>query len=341
MLLRSWQSRGWLARLLWPLSLVLGMLVRRRQQRYASGQRPSSRLPAVVVVVGNVVAGGAGKTPVVIALIEHLRRSGISAGVISRGYGRQSRDCLEVTQQSLPSQVGDEPLLIHRRTGVPVFVAPQRVQAAQALLARHPQTHVIVSDDGLQHLALQRDLDICIFDNRGVGNGWLLPAGPLREPWPRAVDMVLHTGDRPAFAGYRAQRRLAPHARRADGHTLPLHQIPGPIHAVAAIAQPERFFEMLRQQGLRLDHTTALPDHADFTDWDGPAIAGATVLCTEKDAYKLWPRIPEAWAVPLEFEPERDFWTAFDRKVQAALSSLPSSPALPNNPHPEHGQQTS
>lgn len=171
----AWLRRGALACVLWPVSLIFRALVALRRRLYRDGRLRSERLPVPVIVVGNVVAGGAGKTPVLLALLEHLAARGLRAGVISRGYGRTSRDCLEVTAASQPEQVGDEPLLIQRAAAVPVVVARQRVDAGRALLAAHPEVQVVVCDDGLQHLALQRDIELCVFDARGVGNGWLQP----------------------------------------------------------------------------------------------------------------------------------------------------------------------
>jgi tetraacyldisaccharide 4'-kinase len=317
----AWLKRGWLAWLLWPLSLLYGGLVRLRKALYGMGWLRSEHLPVPVLVVGNVVAGGAGKTPVVLAIVQHLQQRGIHVGVISRGYGRRSQACLEVLPDSAVEDVGDEPALIRRTTQAPVFVAARRAQAARALLARHPQTQVIVCDDGLQHLSLRRDLEIGVFDDRGVGNGFLLPAGPLREPWPRQLDLLLHTGQQPAFAGFRARRSLASHAVRADGGQVSLAALgtEKPLLAVAAIAQPGAFFAMLRAQGLVLAKTVALPDHADFSGWTGNADAAYTVLCTEKDAVKLWAKEPDALAVPLAFEPEPAFWTAFDQRVKPLL----------------------
>lgn len=319
----AWLQRGWRAWSLWPLSLLYGMLVRLRKALYGMGWLRSERLPVPVLVVGNVVAGGAGKTPVVMAIVQHLQQLGIRVGVISRGYGRRSQACLEVLPGSVVEDVGDEPALIRRTTQAPVFVAARRVQAARALLARHPQTQVIVCDDGLQHLSLQRDLEIGVFDDRGVGNGFLLPAGLLREPWPRPLDLLLHTGQQPAFAGFRARRSLARHAVRADGSQVALAELGAgkPLLAVAAIAQPGAFFSMLRAQGLVLAETLALPDHDDFSGWAGNTDGACTVLCTEKDAVKLWPKEPGALAVPLEFEPEPAFWTAFDQRVKPLLSA--------------------
>lgn len=170
-LMQAWRQRGVLAWLLWPLSVLLGLLVRLRQGLYLSGFLARQRVPVPVIVVGNVVAGGAGKTPVVMALTRHLQARGLHPGVISRGHGRHTRDCREVHADSPALEVGDEPALIKRSTRVPVFVAARRIDAARALLARYPQTDVLLSDDGLQHYALARDIEVCVFDNRGVGNG--------------------------------------------------------------------------------------------------------------------------------------------------------------------------
>lgn len=321
LLTRAWLHRGWLAWLLWPLSVFYGGLVHLRKTMYGQGWLTTERLPVPVLVVGNVVAGGAGKTPVVMAVVQHLQARGIRVGVISRGYGRSSQACLEVLPGSAVEDVGDEPALIQRRTSAPVFVARRRAEAGRALLASYPQTQILVCDDGLQHLALQRDLEIGVFDDRGVGNGFLLPAGPLREPWPRPLDLLLHTGQQPAFAGFRATRTLSSHALRADGSQVALADlVPGkPLLALAAIAQPEAFFAMLRAQGQPLAATQALPDHHDFSQWSGNPDGTYTVLCTEKDAVKLWTKYPSALAVPLNFEPEPGFWTAFDRQLEQLL----------------------
>ena len=271
-LLRAWTQRGVLACLLWPISLVYRALVAFRRALFRTGLMPSHRMPVPVVVVGNVVAGGAGKTPIALALLEHLAARGLRAGVVSRGYGRTATGCMEVTATSAPEEAGDEPLLIALRAKVPVFVGSDRVATARALLRAHPGTQVILSDDGLQHLALGRDIEICVFDDRGTGNGWLLPAGPLREPWPRPVDLVVHSGSQPAFAGWRARRSLAHDAVRADGGTAALSALAGiPLTAVAGIAQPGAFFAMLREQGLLLDRELALPDHSNFRARKGVA----------------------------------------------------------------------
>jgi tetraacyldisaccharide 4'-kinase len=328
-LTQAWTERGPLAWLLWPLSLVYGVAVAVRRWLFESGHRKTSRVPVPVIVVGNVVAGGAGKTPVVMTLVRRMQRCGLQVGVVSRGYGRLARDCREVLPDSLVQDVGDEPALIQRACNAPVFVAPRRLDAAQALLAKYPLTQVIVCDDGLQHHALHRDLEICVFDDRGIGNGFLLPAGPLREPWPRgsrwrgpyppATTLLLHTGQRRAFPdGFIAKRALADHALRVDGRAVPLAELRAkPVAAVAAIARPEQFFSMLRDQGLTLARTEALPDHYDYDSWSRIFHEGYSLICTEKDAVKLWRTRPDALAVPLELVPEPGFLAAFDAVLSA------------------------
>jgi tetraacyldisaccharide 4'-kinase len=325
---RAWLRRGALACMLWPLSLVFGALAAVRRSAYRMRLLKSERVPVPVVVVGNVVVGGSGKTPVVMAIVEHLQSRGVTAGVISRGYGRTRSDCREVRVDSHAGEVGDEPLLIARKCGVPVFVASSRAQAARALLAAYPATRVVICDDGLQHLALERDIEICLFDERGCGNGWLLPAGPLREPWPRPVDLVLHAGTPAGVGGFEVHRRLAPVARRGDGALVELAALKNHrLKAIAGIAKPDAFFSMLRAEGLQIAETVALPDHQDLSNL---AIArdGCDLICTEKDAVKLWRVRPQAWAVPLLLAIEPGFWAALDRLLDAQLSSA-------------HGPQTS
>jgi tetraacyldisaccharide 4'-kinase len=305
---RAWLKRGVLACLLWPLSLVYRAAAAVRQ----ASIKPQ-RVGVPVIVIGNVIAGGSGKTPVVQAIVEHLKSRGKHVGVVSRGYGRRTSDCREVTAQSDARDVGDEPLLIARSCNVPVFVAARRVEAARALLRAHPETQVVVCDDGLQHYALARDIEICVFDERGVGNGWWLPAGPLRESWPRPVDFVLGPG------GYNVTRKLAGEAVQGSGTRIPLSRLDGrEVVAVAGIAKPQAFFAMLREAGVTIHREVALPDHHPF---DASLHLHGEIVCTEKDAVKLWRTRPDAWAVPLQLEVDAAFWTAFDAK----LSSLDGS----------------
>lgn len=333
LLQNAWLSRGALACLLWPLAQCYGLLVRLRLALYRRGVLRSERFRVPVVVVGNVIAGGAGKTPLVIALVRHLQAQRVAVGVVSRGYGRTASDCVEVTSAAPLAQTGDEPALIHRLTGAPVFVARRRGEALRALLAAHPETAVVICDDGLQHYALQRDIEIAAFDDRGVGNGWLLPAGPLREPWParrrQGLDLLLHTGQRPAFEGFTSSRQLAGDAWSPGGGQVALAGLHGrPVTALAGIANPRAFFGMLADAGLILEATIALPDHHVFSEADLAGLQGRTVLCTEKDAVKLF-ALPAAaeldlLAVPLVFSPEPAFFAAFDALLAPRLSPLPS-----------------
>ena len=332
---RLWLQRSPKVWPLLPLAWLYGALVGLRRLAFAQGWLASGHPGVPVVVVGNVVAGGAGKTPTTLALVQHLSARGLQVGVVSRGYGRQDGGVREVHPDNLAHEVGDEPLLIAQRSGVPVWVGASRLQAARALRQAHPEVQLLVCDDGLQHLALQRDLEICVMDERGAGNGWLLPAGPLREPWPRAVDLLLYTDGRtlPAAraetastATFSARRTLAAEAVNGHGERRALaHWAGQPVDAVAGLARPEAFFDMLRAQGLTLAHTAALPDHANFAHWTPPA-SGHDLLCTEKDAVKLWRQHPRAWAVPLVLTPEAGFLAAIDAWLQRQGLWAPRAP---------------
>ena len=345
-LVRSWRQRGTLAWLLLPLTLLYQALVGVRRCLFAIGLWRCERADCTVLVVGNTIVGGAGKTPTVIAVVQHLQRRNIAVGVVSRGYGRNTHATMAVGPTSAAADVGDEPLLIARATNAPVFVGRQRMAAARALCAAYPQVQVIVCDDGLQHYRLYRDLEICVFDNRGIGNGWMLPSGPLREPWPRrllhrcgqsaATTLVLHTGSQPTFAGYRAQRALAPYALRADGARVPLATLAAnaatrPVLALAGIAQPDQFFNMLQDAGLTPGNTLALPDHCDFAQLDTRAWQEQQVVCTEKDAVKLWHVVPDALAVPLLQTIDHAFFAQLDTLLAPLLAARLSS---------RHGHQT-
>jgi tetraacyldisaccharide 4'-kinase len=324
---------------LWPLSLVYRFLAFLHKTLYKIGIFKTHRVSVPVVVVGNIVTGGGGKTPTVIALVQHLQARNIKVGVISRGYGRTSSECLEVNKDSKISDVGDEPVgvllaLDLIACSAPVFVAKRRYDAASELLKTYPDTQVIISDDGLQHHALQHDIAITVFDDRGMGNGLLLPAGPLRESKVAVGNsLVLHTGNQavkltnttaPQFTAHRA---LASYALRSDGRQVSLSNLKTasiPILALAGIANPEAFFDMLRESGLNFSETLALPDHYDFSyDFNsglGNKYASYNAICTTKDAVKLWQsaKIPfsEVLAIPLDFAPEPAFFAAFDAMLK-------------------------
>lgn len=306
---RAWWAPGPrpLSLALRPLAWTYRTLLAVRRTAHAALESTPPVLRAPVVVVGNLVVGGAGKTPVVIALVEALRRDGWTPGVIARGYGARAGGIRAARPDSTPAVVGDEPLLVARRTGVPVWVGARRVQVAQALLEAHPEVDLIISDDGLQHLPLPRQAQVVVFDARGIGNGALLPAGPLREPMtrlppPRTV--VLYNASAPStpWPGHCVARRLAPPLPLQDwwsdgglGALAPIdwQDLRGrEVLAVAGVGEPERFFTMLREQGLQVQ-ALPLPDHADLSRVPWPA-GDTPILVTEKDAVKLPADHPDA-----------------------------------------------
>jgi tetraacyldisaccharide 4'-kinase len=307
---RAWLRRGPLACLLWPVSLVFALLVGLRRAAFRAGLLASTRLPVPVIVVGNIFVGGTGKTPFTIWLVEQLRRGGLRPGVISRGYGTDNAIPRTVTPESDAAVSGDEPLLIARRAECPVFVGRNRAAVARALLATHPEVNVIVSDDGLQHYALQRDVEIVLCDARGNGNGWLLPAGPLREPASRRRDFTVVNGVQtprgiPAPVFHMALRgdlayRLA---NPAEAASLAGFASNRRIVAAAGIGNPARFFTMLRQAGLVFE-SLPLPDHYNFSSNPFAAIEADVILITEKDAVKcrqlaVFNNDPRLWFVPV------------------------------------------
>jgi tetraacyldisaccharide 4'-kinase len=312
-LTRAWLRRGPLALALWPLSLPFRLLAALRRRLFQAGILHAERLPVPVVVVGNIFIGGTGKTPLTIWLVQQLRAAGLRPGVISRGHGGTDEAPREVLADSQAADVGDEPLLIAARGGCPVVVGRRRAAAGRRLLALHPEVDVLVADDGLQHYALARDVEIVLFDGRGVGNGWTLPAGPLREPPSRrrdftvvnapAIDPALaaRVGGAPwrmLLAGDMAERLADP------GERLPLAALRGRrILAAAGIGNPGRFFAMLRAAGLDVAEL-ALPDHHDFRDDPFRTVEADIILVTEKDAVKCRQleninNDPRLWVVPV------------------------------------------
>ncbi len=345
-LMHAWNGHGgWgqaFAILLLPVSWAFTGAVAIRRALYQRGFFKQETLPVPVIVVGNVMVGGVGKTPITMALVNHLKAKGLRVGVLSRGYGRKTSSTLAVSPKSNSLSVGDEPLLIARSCQVPVFVGSSRVDAGRALLSLHRDVQVLVCDDGLQHWPLARDLELCVFDERGVGNGHLLPAGPLREVWPRKAlrhastghdvpCLVLKTSGEAGPNEFAVQRSLADYAIQADGTQRSLASWwDTPVQALAGIAKPDKFFNMLREQGLNVAHTQALPDHADLQDLHIDTTQG-DVLCTEKDAVKLWLQHPQAWAVPLQTTLPQELLAAIDAQLAAAQHAKLSSP---------HGHQT-
>ena len=311
--------RGFFACLLWPLSLLFHLMVAIRRAAYRYGPCRQQHLAVPVIVVGNLFVGGTGKTPLTIWLLGMLRQAGHQPGVISRGYGRKGAGVQEVLPHAQASQIGDEPVLIAQRTGCPLVVGRDRVAAGRAMLAAHPEITVIVADDGLQHYRLARDLEIVLSDARGAGNGWLLPAGPLREPVSRRRDFsVENIGTLPADGsmlpaskdGTFAMHLLAPVAEQLCDRSrrLTLAALaatdPAPrILAAAGIGNPARFFATLSAAGLVFD-VLPLPDHYRFTAQTFADCAAECILITEKDAVKCGEIAglatdPRLWVVPV------------------------------------------
>lgn len=282
-----WQRRGAPAWLLLPVSLVFVALAALRRGLYRAGLLASVRLSVPVVVVGNLTAGGSGKTPLVIWLVDQLMRRGRHPGVVSRGYGGSADGVRKVSHGDTPALVGDEPLLIKRRTGCPVFVGRNRAAAGLALLAAHPECDLIICDDGLQHYRLARDVELAVVDRRGFWNGWPMPAGPLREPVSRlrSVDAVVANGwngdasFRMTLVGDRFERL------RSEGDDSPPEFAGKRLHAVAGIGEPQRFFDHLSALGLRFE-SHPFPDHHGYMAAD-LAFDGDAILTTEKDAVKF------------------------------------------------------
>jgi tetraacyldisaccharide 4'-kinase len=328
----EWEAPSLLGSLLLrPLAWLYGALATLHRLPYDWGLTTPARPPVPLVVVGNLVAGGAGKTPTVLALVRQLRALGRRPGVISRGHGRAAQDVRLVARDSRAQDVGDEPLLMHLRSGVPVAVGRDRVAAARALCAAEPTVDVLIADDGLQHLALGRDLQLLVFDDRGAGNGRLLPAGPLRQRLPRRLPpatSVLYTHGNPStpLPGALGRRRLGGLVPLEDWWThgpadpLAWSQLLGQrVWAAAGLARPEPFFRMLEAEGLRIERLP-LSDHDPWTALPWPPEASHAVI-TEKDAVKLLPGRcagTRVWVATLDFELPPDFGRQLLRQLTGA-----------------------
>ncbi len=329
-----WLRRSAVSWALWPLSRVYGAAVALRATLYRAGLLPVQRLAVPVVVVGNLTVGGTGKTPLIAALATGLRRAGWTPGIVSRGYGRApgAAETLPVGPDSDPRQCGDEPVLLARMAGCPVVVGRRRAEAGRALLAAHPEIDVVLADDGLQHFALARDVELVVVDERLWGNGWLLPAGPLREPPGRRCDAMLGAESalaRLPAAGRRfvLERRLGELHHPAGGERLSAEafarQLAGrPLAAAAGIGNPGQFFAMLRGAGLA-PRTVALPDHRPLDPAALDALpADAPIIVTAKDAIKsaaLPPALRERlWVAELRLGLPDDLLPWLTRRLEAA-----------------------
>ncbi|WP_312383521.1 tetraacyldisaccharide 4'-kinase [Atlantibacter subterraneus] len=293
----SGQSRLWL--LLLPLAALYGLVSTLIRLSYRLGWRKVWRAPVPVVVVGNLTAGGNGKTPVVVWLVEQLQQRGIRVGVVSRGYGGNAqRYPLVLDAQTSSEQAGDEPVLIYQRTGAAVAVSPVRSEAVQALLEQH-QPQIIITDDGLQHYALARDREIVVVDGvRRFGNGWWLPAGPMRERASRLreVDAVITNGGTPKLGEIAMQLVPSQAVNLLTGEKRDAASFRDVV-AMAGIGHPPRFFATLESLGVTPVKTLSLADHQALTHAQVSAFArpDQILLMTEKDAVKCRPFAQANW----------------------------------------------
>jgi len=330
-----WQTRNALSYLLLPLSWLFHGLALLRRALYRHGILKIHRLPAPVIVVGNIGVGGSGKTPLVIWLVRHLRTLGWKPGIVARGYGGRAKYWpQQVRPDSDSHMVGDEPVMIARLCGCPMSVGPNRVAAAKALLAHH-DCDIIVSDDGLQHYALGRDLEIAVIDGRRRhGNGFLLPAGPLREPPSRLeeVDLIVAKG-RAAHGEHLMNYSL--------GDAIPLKDMASrrplrdfrvlTVHALAGIGNPDGFFDMLTERQLQIIRHP-FPDHHPFKSADIEFRDGKPVLMTQKDAVKCEPFAgPRHWFVPVEAALKESFVQRLNRLLAQLETQF--KPSKPRKPH--------
>lgn len=299
MIARIWSGESPLWRLLLPLSWLYGLVSGLIRLSYRLGLKKAWRAPVPVVVVGNLTAGGNGKTPVVIWLVEQLQQRGIRVGVVSRGYGGKAASYpLVLNSATGTSEAGDEPVLIYQRTGAPVAVSPQRSDAVRALLAVH-DLQLIVTDDGLQHYGLARDKEIVVIDGvRRFGNGWWLPAGPMRERAARlrSVDAIIANGGVARPGEIAMQLRPGQAVNVLNGERRDVASFDNVV-AMAGIGHPPRFFATLEGCGVRPIKTVALADHQALTRADVTALVTErqTLLMTEKDAVKCRAFAEDNW----------------------------------------------
>lgn len=324
-----WSRRGWLNRLLLPLSWLFGVVAGLRRLFYRKRIINAAHPGVPVIIVGNLGAGGSGKTPFVIWLVQWLKQRGYRPGVVSRGYGRKCKTLHVLADNSSPAQAGDEPLLIFQTTQVPVVVARDRLQACAALRQQYPEVDILIADDGLQHYCLQRDVELVLADADSLfGNGWLLPAGPLREPVTRLAQADALILSQRGNADMPAPAAPVPvfNVRHQPGRFYNLKQPArvaaadyfrgAEVEAVAGIARPQAFFTSLQADGITI-HARPFSDHHAYVA--GEIDPAATVVMTAKDAVKCRHLAGEEWWVrTLELNPD----PALETWLAATLARL-------------------
>lgn len=333
-ILRAWKNKNaFFYLVLIPLSWSFSAITTLRRKAYQAGLLRSYALAAPVIIVGNINMGGSGKTPVVIWLVEQLRKNGYTPGVISRGYGVHHAKPMQVLLESSAAQVGDEPLLIARRTACPVWIGKQRSDVGRALLNAHPACDVIISDDGLQHYRLRRDIEIAVVDAETMSAHYLLPAGPLREPQRRlkTVDAIVCHGNKRSreINSKKIVEKRDENAFEMQLHGQAFYNLLNPkkivtadyfngklVKAIAGIGKPERFFDTLANLGLNIEGIR-FDDHHAFTEQDLHEIGCDALVMTEKDAVKCQPFArAHYWVLPVEANIEADLLTLLLAKLK-------------------------
>jgi len=303
-----------------PLSVIFFLISLIRKYLYRFNFLKSFKLDVPVVIVGNITLGGTGKTPLIIHLAKELKKNGYYPGIISRGYGSKAIGTIEVNQKSNIDEVGDEPILIQKHTHMPVFVSKDRVMAAKALIKKYKKIDVILSDDGIQHYRLKRDVEVLVIDgSRRFGNEYLLPAGPLREPIHKLndVDAIVCNHKKVIDGSYLMIYKSKFLVNLKTKQKIPLNKVRlSNIHAVAGIGNPDRFFNDLKSLGLAFD-SSAYQDHYRFTKKDFKTLSGKNIIMTEKDAVKCEKFAQDNfWYLPVDVDIDPKFTNVILKKLK-------------------------
>ena len=306
--------------LLFPLSAIFFLIFFIRKYLYQFNFLKSFKLNVPVIVIGNITLGGTGKTPLIIHLAKELKKNGYYPGIVSRGYGSRVIGAIEVNQKSNINEVGDEPILIQKHTHMPVFVSKDRAMAAKALIKKYKKIDVILSDDGIQHYRLMRDVEVLVIDGtRGFGNGYLLPAGPLRELKHKLndVDAIVCNHKKVIDGSYLMKYKSEFLINLKTKQKIPLSEVSlSNIHAIAGIGNPDRFFNDLKSLGL-VFNSSAYQDHYRFTKKDFKTMAGKNIIMTEKDAVKCEKFAQDNfWYLPVDVDINSKFTNVILKKLK-------------------------